>query len=440
MECSNLGKESEKGASLYGSVIENADYILDMEMKNQSKKRVRVDVDDSRWDKGYLSFLGDLEEYWEAMFEEEDDDDEDDPIYAMFLENVKEHGKGYMLDVSLEYGVCSPIMYEVEIDPSVLAQKRSLRTRRGSFTRKEGTLDVDRHLRSRTSGVKKYGFGNKVETDTVDVNKRESSRTRHGYNMRKRGSEGDGKPKSGAKNPASVCKVETDPIDGIEKSSGVNRKSKRGVKDSGFVNEDEGGRPKVIRRSSSRIRQDSNIRKKGDVHDERMSKSGGAVQDERVREPDETYKLFLGGTKVVGDSMVYEFGDHGQIFYEESVQQASTKVKVETASRQPSRATPTSTEPMTTPTPLSPSAINVRNTSVTDKAVDNNGKDAKEDHSELWRQLREILVKPFDENEFDELLKNMSSRSRVKVYRDSRSGGTYKPGREGKSYLDEYPG
>ncbi|KAL9245130.1 hypothetical protein vseg_018816 [Gypsophila vaccaria] len=463
MECGNSGKKRGKGTSLYRSVVVNADYIVDMEMSNGSKKRVRVDVNDSRWDKNYLTFLGDLDEYWETKFEEEGDDE--DPMYAMFLENLKERGKGYMLGVSLEYGVCSPIMYEYESDPLVVVQRRSPRNHgRPLKSRKKDSSSN----KERKSGVKKYNLGSEAESDSIDVNKTGSLKIHHGYNTRTRGRalEAGGQSKSGVH----VCKVEIDLDDGIEGtstsrqgshirkrgSSSVNRQSKDGVKNYGFVDEDESDRSPVIRRKSSRIRQDSNVQKKRDLYTETMPKSGGAVHDKKARETDETYNSFLAGVKVVGDSIVYESEDRHQILYEESVRQMSTEAKIEADSRQltrspamPDTCTPISlitfsstkpTEAMTTAAPLSPTTNhNLRDTSVTDKALDKNGKDSVEDHSKLWRKLRRILLKPFDQNEYNELLKDMSSRSRVQIYRESRSGGTYRPGHVGDSYLDKYP-
>ncbi|XP_074280196.1 uncharacterized protein LOC141605371 [Silene latifolia] len=472
---SNLGKKRGKGTSFFETIIEGADYLMDMDISNQSKKRVRVDVENSKWDESYLSFLVDLEYYWDSLFLREDDE-EDDPIYALFFKNLKAYGNGYMLDVSVEHGVSSPVVYEVETDPLDLARrkapsrnegssdvdrqsksfrrysssrdknqrnrldkiKRSTpRSRRGTFISKERSFNADKELKS---ARKNQGFVNGVENDSLDADKRETLRTPHGYNMRKRrGLEGESQLKPGQQNSTFVCNVKTEPLDEIERTS-VSLQGDRELgsgRENVGVNESDADSSEVIKKKTRRFHQDSNILNKG----------------VRAQKVDETYESFFAGLKVVGDSMVYEYGDHRQILYEEGVEQMATDADIEAAPRppnqnptapnsssQPSVDTPPSTEPNTTPTSLSPTANHdMLNTSATVNVRDKTGKDPKKNHAKLWRQLQRILGKPFNQKEYDDLWREMTHRSEVQMYRDSRSGGSYRPGNLGKSYLDKYP-
>ncbi|KAH9614986.1 hypothetical protein KSS87_001173 [Heliosperma pusillum] len=476
---SNLGKKREKGTSFSETIIEGADYLMDMELYNQGKKRVRVDVENTKFDESYLSFLVDLEDYWDSLILREDGE-EDDPIYAMFFENLKVYGKGYMLDVSVEHGVSSPIVYEVEIDPTDLARRKAPRrkegssdvdrqskswrkdssfgdknetirvgkikrstlgARRGTFISKERSFNADKKLKS---GRRIRGFVKGVENDSLDAKKREASRTPHGYNTRKRrGLEGESQLKPDQQNSTFARNIKTEPLDEVEKNSVSHQgdgELRRGRKNSG-VNKDDADRSEVIKKKIRRSHQDSNTLNKEDL------------QEKRAQKVDETYESFFAGLKVVGDSMLYEYGDNQQIFYEEGVEQMATDDDIDAAPRppiqnpitpnsssQPLGYIPSSTEPTITPTPLSPTATHDKlNTSATVNVRDNTGNETRKTHSKLWRQLHKILGKPFNQKELDDLWREMTHRSEVQIYRDSRSGGSYRQGHLGRSYLDKYP-
>lgn len=145
------------------ALFEGTDFFLDMETSTPNTRRCRGEAmnyyaGDVEADEDYVTFFRDLLNVWDAKFVGEDDD-EDDPHYKAFLENLKEHGNGYMCDVSIEHGVLSPLIYEVENNspsPSPTEIKRKTPRARASacIPGKRKLYKGDRDSKYKSSGAK----------------------------------------------------------------------------------------------------------------------------------------------------------------------------------------------------------------------------------------------------------------------------------------------
>ncbi|KAL9244204.1 hypothetical protein vseg_018006 [Gypsophila vaccaria] len=109
--------------------------------------------DDDRFEKDYVAFLLDLEEFDESRVIKEED--LDDPDYMMFLDNLKVRGNSYVLNKSIEHGVPLRIMYEVE-EIHYSAEIRRVSPRRGLdeyAQRKRNFLEEINRRNVRSRGV-----------------------------------------------------------------------------------------------------------------------------------------------------------------------------------------------------------------------------------------------------------------------------------------------
>lgn len=365
------------------ALFEGTDYFLDMETSTPNTRRCRGEAmnyaGDVEADENYVIFLGDLENCWDAKFVEEDDDDddkdddEDDPHYKAFLENLKEHGNAYMCDVSIEHGILSPIIYEVENNspsPSPTEIKRKTPRARASacIPGKRKLYKGDRASNCKSSGAK---------SDSHDKLKR---------------------------------------------------------------------RVKVVDdlKSGPRVRSDGIKRRPP------LSGSGACVRENRRSEVvDEVYGEFLNNLHVVQDSVFYEYGDEERVFYEISDEQ-TMDIEIQPLKtitrplmlnlRPPTLSLSPTPAPIPRPqTPFSRKQITTQRKPIPhDRSMLSVSKETEE-CSSLWEELNNNLRQPYDQKEYDELWEIMSTRKPVSIHRDSRSGGSDRPGHMGKSYFDSYP-
>ncbi|XP_057249553.1 uncharacterized protein LOC104894414 isoform X2 [Beta vulgaris subsp. vulgaris] len=365
------------------ALFEGTDFFLDMETSTPNTRRCRGEAmnyyaGDVEADEDYVTFFRDLLNVWDAKFVGEDDD-EDDPHYKAFLENLKEHGNGYMCDVSIEHGVLSPLIYEVENNspsPSPTEIKRKTPRARASacIPGKRKLYKGDRDSKYKSSGAK---------SDSHD-------------------------------------------------------KLKRRVK----VVDDIKSGPRV---RSDGIKRRSPLSGSGDcVRENRKS-----VRENRKSEVvDEVYGKFLNNLHVVEDFVFYEYGDGERVFYDTSDEQTMDveiqPLKTITRPLMLNLRPPTlslSPAPAPIPRPPTPSSreqIAQRKPIPHDRSMLSVSKETEE-CSSLWEELHNNLRQPYDQKEYDELWEIMSTRKPVSIHRDSRSGGSDRPGHMGKSYFDSYP-
>ncbi|XP_057531893.1 uncharacterized protein LOC130810011 isoform X3 [Amaranthus tricolor] len=382
--------------------FEAADYVLDMvENKKRRKGGVVFDgVENDRLDDNYVKFMEDLCEFvvekcvvqdYDDDDGDDDDEDDDDPSYKEFLNHLTVHGKAYKLISSIKNGVLFPIIYEAEDELPVV--------------KKRGTPQ---------SKLKTSDFGT---------------------------------PKSHSDDFV--------------------------IKD--WILDVEGNQSTSPRSSGSRM----NVSESVDI----------------------CYATFLSGLHSTKESVYFEYGNN-RIYYESELvtpQRCSTSTQrqlgrppkpsksTQSLSLPPPRSskstgslpTPTpSTRPSkytkTQPTPPSiPSTSTLRppvpprspftptqrpptppvkdfstqtKQTLTDSHVSvsastsKNKKELEELNRRYLEKLYAYLRKPYDSNEFEELEMLYCTRKRKLVHRESRSGGSFREGEMGKSYLEHHPG
>uniref|UniRef100_A0A803LHJ0 Uncharacterized protein n=1 Tax=Chenopodium quinoa TaxID=63459 RepID=A0A803LHJ0_CHEQI len=440
------------------SIFEGSDLLLDMETNACNKKRRRgesfVTAPDNKADEDYVSFLEGLQQFWEAKFVEDDDVD---PTYMEFLGNLKEYNNAYMCDVSIENGVLSPIYYEDEYESPNLMKRKTSQPCCGTVIHEKRNLHQDVGLKStrKNSGVK---------DNSCDVFPRSLDAAEN--------------PKSGWKNSKAG-----NVSDGFKRKTPISRRGDRARENrilyidrnqkSSDSRNDHLEENRSLDMDSDQSNSDSeNVRPYGNKRKTPHSSKGNCVRENRKLDVDsdqilgpkysgsgkkmsiivdETYETFLNSLHITEDSVIYEYGDLQRISYEPNDQQ-KTGVRIKKDTRPPS-LTRKPTTPIPVPqTPPSRAKITSQkkstptdslNTLSTSNKTCKKGKIQRVDSSEYWylnKELHRYLRRPYERKEFDELLAEFNSKKPVSIYRDSRSGGSYRPGHMGKSLLEKFPG
>lgn len=387
------------GLIMNRAFMEGTDYLLDMEMSMQNKKRRRGEAlytaENVALDEEYGTFLEGLYEFWEAKFVEEDDND-DDPTYVAFLENLKEYGNAYMLDVSYEHGILFPVKYEVENESPNEIKRKTSQSRSGTCNREKKTFYQDGDLKS----------------------------------IRK---------KSSAKN---------DSFHELRRSLHVNDDPKSGVKNSDSRKYHSHG----IKRKTLQSRRGDRVRENRSLDVDSDQRSGPKYSDFGKKMSivvDEAYGNFLKSLYVSEESVFYEYGDQERVFYEPSGHDVGTE-PLEKDTSSPLLTLRPSTPNLGLQTPPSrtkitmqrkPIPTDVNNILRLSNETCKNREKSGEICSSYWKKtgLYDYLRKPYSITEYDNLWKEVSTRRPVMIHRESRSGGSDRQGRLGKSYLDSYP-
>ncbi|XP_074280385.1 uncharacterized protein LOC141605489 isoform X2 [Silene latifolia] len=182
----------------------------------------------------------------------------------------------------------------------------------------------------------------------------------------------------------------------------------------------------------------------------------------------EVYDLFLKNLKVIGESVVYKFGDNERVLYElsckrhvtvvadsgnppiKSDQPIKNNLRTSIAAESSDQSTrkivaglPLTVRVATEKQPTRPSTSFIPASRSTmplfDKQPYNSLKVSHRVPSNMRKKLLVILNQPYSEQEHEQLWKEVSFRSAVLTHRDSRSGGSHRPGQMGRSLLDWNP-
>uniref|UniRef100_A0A803L764 Uncharacterized protein n=1 Tax=Chenopodium quinoa TaxID=63459 RepID=A0A803L764_CHEQI len=446
------------------AIFEGSDLLLDMETNSYNKKRQRgesfVTAQDNKADEDYISFLESLHQFWEAKFVEDDDVD---PTYMEFLGNLKEYGNAYICDVSIENGVLFPIYYEDEKESPTLMKRKSPQPRSGTVIHEKRTLHRDVGLKStrKNSGVEdnsdaaenpKSGRKNSQAGNVYsDGFKRKTPISRRGDCARENRSlyvDRDQKSSDSRNDYHDGIKRKTPHsrwVGHLEENSSLDMDSDQNNSDS------ENVRPYGIKRKTPHsskvdcVRENWNL----DVDSDQILGPKYSRSGKMSIIVDETYEKFLNSLHITEDSVIYEYGNQQRIFYEPNDQQR-TGVRIKRDTRPPS-STLKPTAPIPGPqTPPSRAKITSQkkstptdslNTLSTSNEMCKKGKIQRENSSCYWKkELHGYLRKPYERKEYDELWAELDAKKPVSIYRDSRSGGSYRPGHMGKSLLEKFPG
>ncbi|KAA8546454.1 hypothetical protein F0562_002807 [Nyssa sinensis] len=381
---------------------------------------------------------------------EDDDEDDIDPQYKMFLEKLKEDGKSYVLEVAVSNGMSTYIKYEAEDGSDDEHEPQTLRKSR----------DVSKRVKLEGGrGLMNVQSKDKMETHKNLRTKHPVSRETNGCRSQKPSLEDNplSDPECGCQMVdenyqefLNCTKLEGDCMvltlkdgkrvtyeeDDVERSSDLRNISTKDKMETpmNLSNVLEKGRNSVVENDLKSVPEcPVSPETNGCWSQKRSPKdnhlSGPECGSQLV---DESYQAFLSCIKLEGGCLVLATNDGKTVKYEEEEEDVESSSDPEIlVTDNVSYCNEGNYNPFVTSRLYDPSMEGDGWHCV--------GNPNKSNHSQFREKLISILRRPYDNNEYEELLEEINARKPMEGRRELRGGTkSYSADKCSKSYLDHH--